>query len=67
MDAISSSAKEPKVVKLKDPAPIKSAPQVNKAKKIQKKGFWARSLFKGVYGTKMGIYSKKLRRTKRDF
>ena len=29
--------KEPKVVKLKDPAPIKSAPQVKKVRKIQKK------------------------------
>ena len=29
--------KEPKVVKLKDPAPIKSAPAVNKARKAQKK------------------------------
>ncbi len=29
--------KEPKVVKLKDPAPIKSAPATNKARKAQKK------------------------------
>ncbi len=30
-------AKEQKVVKLKDQAPIKSAPQINKVKKVQKK------------------------------
>ena len=36
-------------------------------KKGSKKSFRPSSLFKGVYGTKMGIYSKKLRRTKRDF
>ena len=31
--------KEQKVVKIKNPAPIKSSPPVNKARKIQKKAF----------------------------